>query len=92
MTDNSIEGRLEKLGIIIPAATQPIANYTATSQSGNQLFISGQLPFFDGKLIAAGKVGTTVSAKKAKKSAEICAINILAQAKATLGALNKIKK
>lgn len=89
---NTIEGCLKKLGITLPEATQPIANYVTVSQSGNQLFISGQLPLLDGKPIATGKVGATVSAEQAKKSAETCALNILAQIKAALGDLNRIKR
>ncbi|GAA5108889.1 RidA family protein [Bartonella jaculi] len=91
MTD-TIESRLKHFGIILPEAAQPIANYVTTSQSGQQLFISGQLPLFNGKPIAIGKVGTTVSPEQAKKSAEVCMINILAQIKTALGDLNKIKR
>ncbi|WP_332060751.1 RidA family protein [Bartonella sp. CB74] len=89
---NSIESYLQKFNITIPEATQPVANYVTTSQSGNQLFISGQLPLLDKKPIAIGKVGATVSIEQAKKSAEVCAINILAQIKAAIGNLNKIKR
>ncbi|WP_332066179.1 RidA family protein [Bartonella sp. CB189] len=89
---NLIENRLKILGITIPDATQPIANYVAVSQSNNQLFISGQLPLLNGKPITVGKVGVAVNIEQAKKSAEVCAINILAQIKATLGNLDKIKK
>ncbi|WP_336294408.1 RidA family protein [Bartonella sp. CB169] len=89
---NTIENHLKNFGITLPEAAQPIANYITTSQSGNQLFISGQLPLSDGRPIAIGKVGATVSAEQAKKSAEACAINILAQAKATLGDLHKVKR
>lgn len=87
-----IENRLKNFGIILPEAALPIANYVTASQSGNQLFISGQLPLFNGKPITIGKVGGTVSAKQAKKSAEVCALNILAQIKMALGDLNKIKR
>ncbi|EJF81817.1 RidA family protein [Bartonella doshiae] len=89
---NSIENNLKNLGITLPEATQPIANYVTASQSGNQLFISGQLPLYDGKPIATGKVGATVSAEEAKKAAEVCALNILAQIKAFLGDLKDIKR
>ncbi|WP_455477392.1 RidA family protein [Bartonella sp. B41] len=89
---NLIDNNLKKFDITIPKATQPIANYVTVSQSGNQLFISGQLPLVDGNPVAVGKVGKTVNTEQAKKSAEVCAINILAQVKATLGNLNKIKK
>ncbi|GAA4661287.1 RidA family protein [Bartonella pachyuromydis] len=89
---NAIEVHLKKLGITLPQAAHPIANYVTSLQSGNQLFISGQLPLIDGKPIAIGKVGTTVSAEQATKAAEVCALNILAQIKATLGDLKRIKR
>ncbi|ATP12214.1 hypothetical protein BHOIPH791_13000 [Bartonella henselae] len=89
---NAIENHLKNFGMTLPEATQPIANYVTASQSSNQLFISGQLPLFDGKPVATGKVGATVSTEQAKKSAEVCALNILAQIKAALGDLNKIKR
>ena len=89
---DTIESRLQKLGITIPAAVQPVANYVTARNSGNQLYISGQLPLSNGKPVAIGKVGRTVSAEQAKKSAEACAINILAQAKAALGDLSKVKQ
>ncbi|MET3560257.1 enamine deaminase RidA (YjgF/YER057c/UK114 family) [Bartonella japonica] len=89
---NAIENHLKELGITLPEAMQPIANYVTSSQSGKKLFISGQLPLLNEKPVATGKVGATVSAEQAKKAAEICALNILAQAKAALGDLNKIKR
>ncbi|WP_297323283.1 RidA family protein [uncultured Bartonella sp.] len=89
---DTIENRLTKLGIKIPAAVQPVANYVTARKCGNQLYISGQLPLNEGKPVAIGKVGRTVSGEQAKKSAEACAINILAQAQAALGDLNKIKQ
>lgn len=89
---NAIENNLKELGITLPEAMRPIANYVTALQSDKQLFISGQLPLFNGKPIAIGKVGATVSTEQAKKAAEICALNILAQAKAVLGNLNRIKR
>ncbi|UXN04458.1 RidA family protein [Bartonella sp. HY406] len=87
-----ISQRLSDLGITIPQAAVPVANYVTYAQSGNQLFISGQLPLKDGKLLATGKVGQDVTIEDAKKAAEACAINVLAQAQAALGDLNKIKR
>ncbi|WP_375650157.1 RidA family protein [Bartonella sp. OT172YNZD] len=89
---NMIEKNLEKFGITLPEVISPLANYITTSQSGNQLFISGQLPLINGKPIAIGKVGATVNIEQAQKASEACALNILAQLKATLGDLNKIKR
>ncbi|MHC5306934.1 RidA family protein [Bartonella sp. LJL80] len=89
---DTIESRLQQWNITIPEAAQPVANYVTAAKSGNQMFISGQLPLANGKPVAVGKVGATVKAEQAKKSAEACAINILAQAKAALGSLDKIKR
>ncbi|RCL00792.1 MAG: Endoribonuclease [Candidatus Tokpelaia sp. JSC188] len=84
--------RLERLGISVPEAATPIANYITTAKSGKQLFVSGQLPLVKNKLLITGKVDTEVSIENARKAAEVCAINILAQAQAVLGDLSKIKQ
>lgn len=89
---NSIHQRLIDLDIEIPQAAIPVANYVTFAQSGHQIFISGQLPLKDGKLLSQGKVGHDVSIDDAKKAAESCAINVLAQAQAALGDLTKIKR
>jgi len=88
----SIEDRLEALGIALPQAQAPVANYVTAAQSGNHLFISGQLPLKDGKLVATGKVGADVDPQQAQEAAQYCAVNILAQAKAALGSLSKIRR
>lgn len=88
---DSIENQLKKFEITLPEAVQPIANYVTVLQSGNQLFISGQLPLINGTPVITGKVGANVSTEQAKKAAEVCAVNILAQIKETLGDLKKIK-
>lgn len=89
---DKIESHLEKLGITIPQAAQPVANYVTTMQSGNQLFISGQLPLIGGKPIAIGQLGAPVKEADGQKAARACAINVLAQAKAALGSLDKVKR
>jgi len=89
---NMIESRLKELGLTLPQAQAPVANYVTAVQSGNQLFISGQLPLKDGVLVATGKVGSDIDPQKAQEAAKYCAINILAQAKAALGDLAKIRR
>jgi len=89
---DTIEGRLEALGITLPKAEAPVANYVTVAQSGNHLFVSGQLPLKDGSLVAIGKVGANVDSQTAHEAAKYCAVNILAQAKAALGDLNKISR
>lgn len=61
--------------------------------SGNMLYISGQLPTENGKIAVSGLVGADVDVPAAQRAAELCAINILSQAKAALGGdLTRIKR
>ncbi|GGE47288.1 hypothetical protein GCM10007276_25550 [Agaricicola taiwanensis] len=79
------ERRLAELGVTLPTPTAPAANYVPVVKSGNQLFVSGQLPMGADGLTCKGKVGADVSIEDAREAAKLCAINILAQAKAALG-------
>ncbi|GGF84161.1 hypothetical protein GCM10010924_09520 [Rhizobium wenxiniae] len=90
---DAIESRLKELGITLPVAAAPAANYVSYVISGNMLYISGQLPTENGKLEIKGLVGSDVDVTTASRAAELCAINILSQAKAALGGdLGKIKR
>lgn len=91
MTD-TIENRLERLGISLPEAAAPAANYLPYAQSNALLLTSGQLPLVDGKLLSSGQIGDKLSVADGQAAARACAINVLAQAKAALGDLNKIKR
>jgi len=91
----AIEDRLKSLNIELPAATAPVANYVPAVISGNWLIISGQLALGpDGKLDPGhtGKIGANVSAEAGRAAARRCAINLLAQAKAALGDLDRIRR
>jgi enamine deaminase RidA (YjgF/YER057c/UK114 family) len=89
----AIEGRLKELGITLPVAAAPAANYVPYTISGNTLYLSGQLPIEGGKVAVTGLVGRDVDVPTAQRAAELCAINILAQAKAALGGgLGKIRR
>ncbi|MEO9336911.1 RidA family protein [Mesorhizobium sp. SB112] len=89
---DTIESRLADLGITLPVAAAPAANYVPFVQTGNFVFTAGQLPLKDGKLAASGLLGRDLDTKAGQEAAKLCAINILAQAKAALGDLEKIKK
>lgn len=89
---NAIESRLEELGVALPHAAAPAANYVPYVLSGNILHLSGQLPMEDGKLAVTGLVGRDVDVAGARRAAELCAINLLAQAKAALGDLSRIRR
>jgi enamine deaminase RidA (YjgF/YER057c/UK114 family) len=85
---SAIEDRLAKLGVALPQAAAPVANYVPAVVTGNLLVISGQLALGpDGKLADRhqGKLGAEVSDEAGKEAARFCAINLLAQAKAALG-------
>jgi enamine deaminase RidA (YjgF/YER057c/UK114 family) len=78
---SKIDEKLASLGINLPTPAAPVANYVGFVKSGNMVFVSGQLPFQDGKLAYIGKVGSEVSIDDAKKAAKLCGIGILAQLK-----------
>jgi len=92
---NRVENRLRDLGITLPDAVAPIANYVPAVISGTLLVISGQLCLGpDGKLAARhkGKLGAGVSLEEGQEAARFCAINLLAQARAVLGDLDLIQR
>lgn len=90
---DDIAKRLESLGIVLPVAAAPAANYVPYVISGNMLYLSGQLPMEGGKIAVSGIVGKDVALEDARRAAELCAINILAQASAALGGdLGRIRR
>lgn len=88
----TVETRLQELGIELPTAAAPAANYVPFHVSGGQLFISGQLPLIAGGPDFKGKVGAEIDLETAQQAARACAINILAQAKSALGDLDRIEQ
>ena len=85
--------RLAKLGIVLPRAAAPVANYVGAQKSGALLFVSGQLPLGpDGKLAPeyVGKLGADAKLETAAAAARQAAINVLAQAQAALGDLDRV--
>ena len=89
---NPIEERLSTLGVTLPPAAAPAANYVPFVLEGSLLTISGQLPIEGGVVAVAGKLGADVSLEEGQRAARLCAINILAQAKAALGDLARIRR
>jgi enamine deaminase RidA (YjgF/YER057c/UK114 family) len=85
-----IEARLKALDLVLPEAKTPVGAYVPFLHLNGQLFISGQLPFEEGKLVAKGQVGADLDLSQGQQAARICAINILAQAKAALRDLDRI--
>ena len=85
-----IEARLKALDLVLPEARAAIGSYVPFLHLDRQLFISGQLPLADGKVAIAGKVGAELDLAKGREAARLCALNILAQAKAALRDLDRI--
>jgi enamine deaminase RidA (YjgF/YER057c/UK114 family) len=89
----TVEQRLIERGITLPAPAAPVANYIPFTRVGALLFVSGQLCFdAGGKLVAKGKLGGGVSMEDGQKAARACAINLLAQVKAAVGDLDRVRR
>ena len=86
-----IEEKIKSIGIKLPNPPSPAGSYIPVVKSGNLLYVSGQIPMEDGKVVFTGKV-SDANIETAQKSARICAINILAQLKKELGNLEKISR
>lgn len=86
----TIDERLAELGITLPKASAPGGSYVPVVQSGPLLFVSGQVPMGPDGIEYVGRCGDTISLEDAQAAARLCALNILAQAKAHLGDLEKI--
>jgi enamine deaminase RidA (YjgF/YER057c/UK114 family) len=87
----SVEQKLAALGITLHTPAAPVANYVGYVRTGNLLVVSGQVCFdAEGRLVAKGKLGAGVTIERGQAAARACAINLLAQAKAALGDLDKV--
>lgn len=86
-----IEEKIKELGIELPTPPTPAGSYIPVVKTGNLLFISGQIPMENGKVVFSGKVSDN-NLDVAQKSARMCAINILAQIKKEIGELDKVSK
>ncbi len=84
------EAVLARLGLALPTPAAPVAAYIPSRLAGNLLFISGQIPIRDGKLMATGPVPSAVSLEVARACAAQCTLNGLAATKAALGSLTRV--
>ena len=82
---NVVEQRLTELGISLPEPIAPVANYVPYVVSGNLIFVSGQVPLADGKVQMTGLVGAGLTVEQGQEAARLCAVNLIAQAKAACG-------
>jgi enamine deaminase RidA (YjgF/YER057c/UK114 family) len=88
--DDTVEARLATLGIALPAAPNPVANYVPSCLTGNLLYVSGQISKAADGSIVSGRLGGGMTVAEGREAARLCALNILSQAKAALGSLDRI--
>ena len=84
--------RLAALGLALPPVTAPVAAYVPAVRTGAYVYVSGQVPVADGKLVATGKVGAEVTAEDAAGMARTCALNAIAAAAEAAGGLDRIRR
>ena len=88
----SAEEKLIELGIVLPPAPPAVASYVPWVRTGNLVMTSGQLPFQDGKIVYAGKLGAELNDEQGYQAARLCAINAIAQLKSAVGDLETIRQ
>lgn len=88
---SSPESRLTDLGITLPEPMAAVANYVPFVISGTQLFISGQVSAGPDGLVK-GRLGENMSLEDGQAAARLCGINLIAQCKAALGELSRLKR
>ena len=89
----NLKAKLKELGLELPAAAAPAANYVPYVLSGKTLYIAGQIPFLNGQQMHLGRVGEDLSREDGQKAAQACALNILAQVNEAVGGdWSKVKR
>jgi len=89
----TVEQRLKSLGLELPKASTPAANYVPTVTTGNLVFVAGQVTFWNGELKFVGKVGRDFTVEQARDAARLCALNLLAHLKtACQGDLDRVRR
>ena len=87
-----IENRLKEMGIELPPAVTPVANYVPAVRSGNLVFLSGHGPFDESGTLITGKVGADLTAEQGYQAARRIAIGLLGSLKNVIGDLDKVKQ
>ncbi len=84
---------MAELGIEVPEAAAPVANYVGFVRTGNLVFVSGPVPLEGGEFKFQGKVGAEFSVEDGQAAARLCAINVIAQLKAACdGDLDRVSR
>ena len=87
-----IEARIKELGIELPSAVTPVANYVPAAKTGNLVFLSGHGPFKEDGSLITGKVGVDLTVEQGYEAARRIAIGLLGSLKSTIGDLDMVKQ
>jgi enamine deaminase RidA (YjgF/YER057c/UK114 family) len=87
-----VSDRLEELGIELPPAARPVASYVPVTQGSGLAFVAGQVPLEEGKPMATGRVGESISVEQGQDLARRCALQALAALSEELGSLDRVRR
>ena len=88
-----IEARLAELGITLPEAAAPAANYVPYTITGNLVFVSGQITILNGEVKHIGRLGADIDVDEGYQAARLCGLNLIAQVKAACdGDLDRVRR
>ncbi len=88
----NIEQKLAEMGLSLPPAAKPIANYVTAVRTGDLLFVAGHTPYEDGKTKRTGKLGKDLTVEEGYQAARNVTLNCLATVKAMVGDLDRVKQ
>jgi enamine deaminase RidA (YjgF/YER057c/UK114 family) len=90
MTQSTLTQRLSDLSIVLPTLAGPFGAYVPVKRVGNLIYVAGQLPMKEGKLLATGQVPSRCSLEQAKAAARQCVINALGAIQAVEGSVDQL--
>ena len=88
----SAEDKVRELGLNLGTPGAPAGSYVPTVQTGNLLFVAGQIPTRPDGSRPAGKLGQDITVEEGYEAARLCAVALLSQVKAALGSLDRVKQ
>jgi enamine deaminase RidA (YjgF/YER057c/UK114 family) len=88
----SFEQTLTRLGLTLPVAPKPVATYVPAVRAGELLFLSGVIPFVDGKLPLQGKLGKDLTVEQGYEASRVALLNALAIVRAEVGSLDRVRR
>jgi len=86
------EEKLKEIGLELPTAVQPVANYVTAVRTGNLVFLSGQGPLHEDGTLITGKIGSDLTQDEGYEAARRVALGLLASLKTEIGDLDKVRR